>query len=711
MELLLTGRLASVSAELCNNLCSYHKVVLASEDVDKDNLGKSAIPFTIKPEGDKLSKLFLSYNFGAVIFFSSAAFGIRENSGELTRLQNVLRACVEHDVEKVIYISSTSVYSKAVNADESTLIEPYDSLGVEAAACEQLCDFYRENEGLSILTLHVPYLYGYGENTSAVASLIKQAVERSSVRFPGSREQVCEFLSQEDFSRLIMRIIDDWPDFNIMNVSGGCSYSFSALSMEFIKLIPTLRISYASGNNSVPAPIKADLPRKEYDWVATINVADKLPRLIREYSNRYNPKKGHSGKRIKAFIERNRPIIIIAELIFGFLITELFNKMTSTMVQFQYVDFRLLYVVVLATLHGFKAGIAAAALACVSMLISFSQLNVDWQLLMYNIDNWLPFACYLMIASIAGYTKDKYNNELFFFRSENNALEERYYFLNELYGEALKNKGEYKAQILSYSGSFGRIYEVACRLNSLLPEVIFKEAIGAMEDILINQTISIYTVNENIGYARLAVCSQKMTLKAPKSLKLDNYSEILEGLKDGEVWSNKKQYAEYPDYCTAIFRENKPVVLILIQKVKFEQMAMYYQNLIRVLCGLIQVALLRAYEYNERLENEKYLPGTRIVNKENFKMLFEAEKEMAERKIAEFLLLHIKCPADERENVSETIMNTLRDTDFIGLGEDNELYVILSQAGQMNIDIISRRLRKAGVEFEVTDNIGEPLKV
>jgi K+-sensing histidine kinase KdpD len=195
------------------------------------------------------------------------------------------------------------------------------------------------------------------------------------------------------------------------------------------------------------------------------------------------------------------------------------------MVQFQYIDFRLLYVVVLATMHGLISGLIAAGLACVSLIINYSQLNVDWQMLLYNAENWIPFACYLIVASIAGYTKERYTNDLKFLKNENEALEERFSFQNELYREVLKNKGEYKAQILSYSGSFGRIYEVARRLNSLLPEVIFKEALESLEDLLINQTICIYTVTADARYARLAVCSQKLSIKVDKSLKLDNYTE------------------------------------------------------------------------------------------------------------------------------------------------------------------------------------------
>lgn len=705
MEILLTGMLSFISAGFCNRLCSRHKVVLASDDIDKKNIGKKAIPFVVQQNDEKLAKIFHSYNFSTVLFFSPSAAGIRENRGELSRLETILRFCAEHEVKNVIYISSASLYSRESNFDENAKPEPCDSVGVELEACERLCEFYRKNEGLSILILRVPYLYGYGENASAVANMIKQAIERSAVRFAGSRDQICEFLSEEDFSDLILRIIDDWPTENVLNVPGGCSYSFSGLGVEFIKLMPTLKISYSGRSDTVPVPVNTDLVRREYDWIPVVNIADELPRLIREYSNRFHPEKSGLKHRFGKFIAKNRLIVILAEIIFGYLITEMLNSMSHTMVQFQYIDFRLLYVVLISTMHGIAPGMAAAALVCVSLIIGFSQLNIDWEMLLYNPENWVPFACYLIVASIAGYTKERYSNKLKYLKTENSALDERYKFLYELYREALKNKGEYKAQILSYSGSFGRIYEVARRLNSLLPEVIFKESLASLEDLLMNQTICIYTISTDANYARLAVCSQKLNQKVPKSLKLDDYAEIIETLRDGEVWCNKDQNPDYPDYCAGIFRKDKPVVLIMIQKVKFEQMAMYYQNLIRILCGLIQVALIRAYEYNEKWESERYLPGTNIIDKAHFRLLLDAKNEMAEKEIAEFTLIRILCRPEERASVSEILLNTLRSTDYIGIGEDDELYALLSQAGRRNIDIIAHRLREAGIEFEVTDQL------
>ena len=153
---------------------------------------------------------------------------------------------------------------------------------------------------------------------------------------------------------------------------------------------------------------------------------------------------------------------------------------------------------------------------------------------------------------LAGYTKDRYISENKFLKEEKKALEERYIFLSKLYEESLANKGEFKNQILTYRDSFGRIFEITRRLNSVVPEVIFSEALGALEDILQNQTISIYTVTPDGYYGRLVVCSQKISRITAKSLKLEDYKEMLETLREGEVWSNTGHLPDYPEYCLSL---------------------------------------------------------------------------------------------------------------------------------------------------------------
>lgn len=378
---------------------------------------------------------------------------------------------------------------------------------------------------------------------------------------------------------------------------------------------------------------------------------------------------------------------------------ELLNRLTQTSIQFQYIDFRLLYVVLLGTLHGLKTGIGASGLACLSLLISFVEKGTDWRILAYNVDNWLPFACFILIGAITGYTKDKLRNDLSYTKQEKDELEQRYIFLNELYVGALQNKSQFKTQIMSYRDSFGKLFDVAKKLDSMLPDEIFKEALTSMEDILENQSICIYLIDPRSNFGRLMVSSKLISASTPKSINLLHFNLMTSAFTEGEVWSNTQRFLGYPEYAAPIFRGKEVVALITIQKAKFEQMAIYYKNLIRVLCGLVQVSLIRAVEFNEHTENEIYLPGTRVMKPERFRQVLELKDKMQEESVSEYSIVHVAAGSSDIAVIGNQISKRLRATDVIGLGGNGELYVVLSQTTEENIGVVLDRLQNSGISF------------
>ena len=705
MELLITGRTAEITAPFCDRLGQRHKVVLASEDVPTLR-GRRATPFKMSPHEKGFEKLFHSYSFGAVFFFSQRPEEQNEYYDELQDLEYSLRLCSEHNISKFVYISSTSVYAGLDSFNENTEPIPVDGKGVVLSACEKLCEFYRLKHAMSVIILHTPSLFGYGETVSVAGSILSSAVKNASVRINARENQVCEFLSQEDLSEFFMRLLDDWTEeYPVINLPGASSITFGQMAQDIKTSIPSLRVSYTGLSAHIANPAVSNIARREYDWVPVYNISEEIPRIISVLRGTEDNDDRSLINKISDFFKRHKFIIRLAELLLGFFVMELLNYWTRTSVQFQYIDFRLLYVVVLGSVHGLKTGLGAALLACVSCLMGYMSNGVDWLTIAYNIDNWLPFACYVIVGAIVGYTKDKLTNDIVFVKEEKSVLEEKYIFLNELYSIALQNKGQFKNQIMSYRDSFGRIFEVTRKLNNTLPDAVFKEALSAMEDILENNTICIYSLDKYMHYGRLIVCSKKISAATTKSINLDNYGYMMKEFRDGEVWSNVQRLMGYPEYAAPIFRDGTMVALITIQKTKYEQMAMYYENLIKVLCGLIQVSLLRALEYNEHLDSEIYLPGTRIMNKEHFREVLELKVEMEEENVSEYSLLHINSSINDKAELSNLIMSTLRTTDILGEGEDGELYIILSQTNSENAQFVIKRLMDAGIRF--TDRSAE----
>ena len=92
-------------------------------------------------------------------------------------------------------------------------------------------------------------------------------------------------------------------------------------------------------------------------------------------------------------------------------------------------------------------------------------------------------------------------------------------------------------------------------------------------------------------------------------------------------------------------RKNKELVMIVcIKEVRSDQMTLYYMNLFKILCGLVEVALLRALEYQEAAKNMQYVEGTHILKTSYFMERLETFHAMQDEMVASYILLRLEHP-------------------------------------------------------------------
>ncbi|HBL85283.1 MAG: hypothetical protein A2Y17_03550 [Clostridiales bacterium GWF2_38_85] len=713
MEILLTGSLKSISTSFVDKLTDLYKVVLASNDINKNIIGKECKSFSEQLSSQGFMKLFSTYSFETVIYFAGRPDENRGYFNDLQDLEITLKLCSDYDVKRVIFISSTYVYQGLISVKEETQPVPGDGAGVLLHSCEKLCEVYRKNNGLSIVTLRVPILFGLYENVSIIGNLIQQIATKNFAQISGSEHQLVDFLSQEDLSELVVRIIQDWPEKIItINVQGARQLTFSELSVSLRRVVHTTRISFSDKPAMVYQPVYSNIAKREFDWVPLINVEDDINLLIENINAKNISKISYFKQKIIDFFKSQSNILKTIELAIGYIIMELLNTVTSTTAQFQFVDFRLLFIVLLGSIHGLNTGFVAAFLASISLTIGYMNDGMDWRLIVYNIDNWLPYAAYFIAGAITGYTKDKHVNDYTYLNDEKNDLERRYKFLNDVYNSSLQNKKQFKRQIISYRDSFGRILDITKKLNTVLPDLIFKEALLSLEDILENQTISIYSIEKNSVFGRLRVCSKKIIESTAKSIDLNKYDLLIGKLRKNEVWRNIDCIPSYPDYVFPIYRDDNLALLVMINKVSHEQMAMYFENLLKIVCNLIEVSLLRAQQYNDRFTDEFYLPNTRILKKDAFRDVLRVRAQMEEVAISEYSLISVEATPETINEVGLQLQKYLRESDVVGEGDNGQIYIILSQATEEDIPFVLGRLKKAGLSFnQISDDLTNEGKV
>lgn len=691
MDILITGNLSTLNNEALEALASAHKVVCASDCLQPGQFGDRVTPFRISPRDPDFEKVIRSYHFETVLFFSAPLCREEDTYGGFDTLEHCLRLCVRHNISHFLFFYPN--FHTEQKTEQTILYE----------SCLNLCDFYRSHMAVSVVTAAIPNLYGWGETGSIVSSALAEAEEKASAHLPGRSDQLCAFLAAADLSELLLRLCESWPgDCGAFRVPPADTVSLDELAGLLKKQYPTLRVSYDPALFPESTDYADTRTAAEYGWQPTRRLEQEIPRLERKQKQAFSGEKQTLGDRFFAFAEKHPVIIRTLELILGFILMEFLLKITDTAAQFRYVDFRLLFVVTLGILHGIRTGLAAAALASVSLLVAMVMGHSAWYAVAYDIDTWLPFIFLFLIGAVTGYTKDRFLADNKFLTQEKTTLEEKYVLLSEFYASALANKNQYKTQIVSYRDSFGRLFEISQNLNSTLVEEVYAEALHALEGILDNRSVCIYKIDAGSQYGRLIACSKEMRDIAGKSLKLSDYPRMTEALADGEVWCNRERLENYCEYAYPVYSGDTLVALVLIRKAAYEQMAVYYENLVKIVCGLVKISLIRALDYTRRTEGEIYLPGTFILNADHFARLLETKEKMARSGTAEYSLIKLDIPQQELAEISARISTLIRSTDALGMGRDGQVYLLLSQSNRENAHLVLMRIQNRGIPLRAS---------
>ena len=135
-----------------------------------------------------------------------------------------------------------------------------------------------------------------------------------------------------------------------------------------------------------------------------------------------------------------------------------------------------------------------------------------------------------------------------------------------------------------------------------------------------------------------------------------------------------------------------------IHKVNFENLTLHYENLFQTVIGLISNALKRAYLFEASLHDKRYVGNTRILTPYTFdKILKEIQNNKDELGMS-YSLLRVSEDGKSLEQISNKIINNIRDNDYIGLSKKNKIYILLSNTSSDYANIVIDRLKKNGIK-------------
>lgn len=707
-EILICGCTELFTEDALLRLAEEYRVVIAGPSAVSGNQ-KHITAYKTSPTEEKFRQLFDVYSFQTIYYVSGYTDGGNGLFGETQQLEQVMLECSRSRVDKLVVFSTVDSQNyMASYGKQGELLKKdyYSSRCFGAGQMEEMCQYFMERSKMPTVMIRLPYLADRINDKNFLGHIFRSMYEEEKVMLPYHREDPLNFLTLDDLVELMFQLTEETEDDSgIYYAVSGYHYTYGDLEDMLKIAVPDAKIVYEN------YPFVAEIPsypkelRRKYGFIPMDNAMENIGTYYRTFVNEVmTQKSGLAGKIMSLFARAGKGALKYVELVLVFIIAEIISHYTSESIYFKFVDVRLFYIIIMGTIYGMRTGLVAAVLECLVLIREYALMGMNGTILFYNIENWIPFVVYLMAGSITGYISNKKDDALAFVRREYSLLRDKYLFLSDVYHGAVENKGEYKKQILGFKDSFGKIFDAVQKLDSEYPERIFFEGVKVLEDILENHTIAIYTLDSWQKFGRLAVCSNSLLTKLTKSIRIEDYSQLYDTVKKGQVWKDTDMVPGIPMYACGIFKEGTMVLLITIQEADVEQYGMHYMNIFQIMCGLVQTSFLRALEYEELAESKMYDPRTHIAYPERLRQLLEVQESMKEAGVADHVLIRFK--DKDKERVSDQLSGMIRASDVLGTDEDGNIYLLLVQMNRENFRIVGDRLNGKGMKYQIVEAVG-----
>lgn len=687
MEVLLVGNTDFITKQWIQHAFPRDHVVIAEREGTVD--GNDRLRIVNMSDANALAEALTTYEFDRIVFFSENLTPRSDRDGDLGALRRLLHAIRNRQTQMLMVSGPESEFTYPENDDVSDT-----SKSLMSRALEELCLYYARTYRLEAKIIRCPYLYAPERNgaTAYFGRLFEQA-SAGSISFCEREQQQTCFLCADDLAELIYRMFDDWTaESEIFHVPNAFDFTYGDLADVISAAFPGLSVTFGE-DRTQHYPADDHALRLRYGWSPRYSLKQDLPLVLQRWKEARAQEQSEKHL-IWDFLRNHSKPWIAIEIFIAFILEELLRTAVQGNSQLGTVDLRLFFVVIVGTMHGLNAGVFAAVLACVGMALSYASKGASFAPLFYDTSNWLAFVVYFVAGAVCGYVQLRNRENLRFMRDENSLLRERLAFLRDLYHDVLDDRRMLRGQIIGRRDSFGKMYAMTRELDEVQPQKLYHTTIRIMQDTLGGDSFGVYRIDSGGRFARLMAASPQTESLFSKSALLENYANIITALDHGGLWVNRNLEPDLPMYAAGVHADGKLAVVIVLAKAQPDQMNLYFQNLFTIMCGLVESAMVRAFDYENVARQAMLVPGTEFLNTRAFLPKVLAANELKHDHMGDHLLLRVD---DAWQDNGSRLMGAIRQTDEAGVLQDGNVYVLMNQAGKHELPIINKRLAQAGL--------------
>lgn len=210
---------------------------------------------------------------------------------------NVLEAARKANIKRIIYGSTTWVYSEAEveNVDESTpLHAPHHLYTATKLAGEYYCQSYSKLYGIEVTILRYGIPYGPRARDGAVIPIfVRKALNGEPLSITGDGSQFRKFIYVEDLAEGNVLALKNVAKNKIYNLDGKEKITVKQIAQTIQKILGNVNIEYtpARPGDFSGKEISIELAKRELGWEPRIGFEEGLRRYIKWYIEREEMRK------------------------------------------------------------------------------------------------------------------------------------------------------------------------------------------------------------------------------------------------------------------------------------------------------------------------------------------------------------------------------------------------------------------------------------
>lgn len=695
--------------------------------------------YSLLNSSSECEKVFGAGRFEVVIFipeFETISAETKKNMASedilsgcnVSGLVNMLDLSTKNKVKKFVLLSSSEIYGNIFEnpAREENTPNPVSLKGMSSYVMEYYCYKWGEINRLNILSLRVSNEYGPREQVSGnldklqdvVSVFLDRLTQGREIIINGSGMQTRDFIYIDD-------LVDGVYKSSINNNCSGIFNLSSKVERSINSVVESLSVLKRPDRIIYQKDVKEKIQRSWLDNSKISGFIDWEPKISFEegikitYEWAQLQKEGKKQKRIRrrkvAAGQKKKPVKAIAyiESIILFLFVAFLqwgNLFFNIKMPDLKIDYSIIYIIIMGIMWGQTQAYVAMILSA-GLYVGMSLFaGADIVTFVYTPENLIRLAAYILVGIVTGYSIERKNRELESRNLSIQNLQNKYSFLSDIYNETRIVKNELENQIIETEDSFSAIYKIIQEVDSLEIEKVFSGAISAIERIMRTNQVSIYTLSNdgNNNFMRLKARSLVLLDKVPNSIKISNFDELRQVIQTYSTYINRTFKTGIPVMMSPVLDDKNVIAVISIHSTPFENLTLHYENLFQTVVGLITNALKRAYFFEASLKDKRYIPNTRILTSYTFeKILKEIRNNKAELGMS-YTLLKVESESRSLEKISGRVVKVIRDNDYVGTGDDNNVYILLSNTKNNYAGMVLERLKNAGINASmVLEDFGD----